>query len=226
MAFSWWAVAEAVFKKIPFDRILVPPRDKTKALQEFVNTFQVTETKKEALSSQEATITTQKPEKMAEKPQEVRQGGSTGVLTREGLDPDTMRWQLQEARAELWELEGHLKHYCKECGADNSCCFKHSQNMIDLAQETKSMTTDPVWDKIITLGEEIKVKAHPDNIRAGTYFAEFPQLIVRVSELRKPIETQLIQLSKPELTLEEAKQLAAEEAAKEVERKWQSQEKK
>ncbi len=88
------------------------------------------------------------------------------------------------------------------------------------------MTTDPVWDKIITLGEEIKVKAHPDNIRAGTYFAEFPELIVRVSELRKPIETQLIQLSKPTLTLEEAKALAADEAAKEVERKWHSQEKK
>ena len=82
------------------------------------------------------------------------------------------------------------------------------------------MTTDPIWDSIIKLGEEVKLKAHPDHIHAGTYFAEFPQLVVRTSELRKPIETQLIQLSKPELTLEEAKKLAAEEVAKRIEESW------
>ena len=112
------------------------------------------------------TITTQEPEK-------VPQGGSTGVVTRQGLHPETMTWQLQETRAELWELEGHLKHYFKECGPDFSCCFKHSQNLIDLARETKSMTTDPIWDSIIKLGEEVKLKAHPDHIHAGTYFAVF-----------------------------------------------------
>lgn len=174
------------------------------------------ESEEEAPSEEKTTSTIQKPE-------EVRQSGTTGVVIRERLDPETMRWQLQETRAELWELEAHLKHYCKECGPDFSCCFKHSQNLIDIARETKSMTTDPIFDDIIKHGEEVRVKAHPDHIRAGTYFAEFPRLIVRTSELRKPIETQLIQLSRPEITLEEAKQMAAEEAAKEIEKRWQSQ---
>jgi len=77
MAFNWWAVAETLLKKLPFDRILVPPRDNTRALQEFVDTFQVTETEKEAPSTGKPTVTIQKPEM-------VRQGGSTGVLTRGG----------------------------------------------------------------------------------------------------------------------------------------------
>lgn len=216
MAFNWVAFAGNIINKIPFDKILVPPRDNTEALKEFVNTFQSTETEKGEPSSVKTTVSTQKPER-------VGQGGSTGVLVREGLDPETMKWQLEKARGELWELEGHLKHYCKGCGADFSCCFKHSQNSIDIARETKSMTSDPIWDKIIKLGEEVRMKAHPDHIRAGTYFDEFPQLVIRVSELRRPIETQLIQLSKPDLTLEKAKQLAAEEAAKEVEKRWYSQ---
>ena len=180
---------------------------------------EATESQKEGAGEEVTTSTIQPLE-------EVGQGGSTGVITREGLDPETMRWQLEQTRAELWLLEGHLKNHCKGCGADVSCCFKTAQNLIDLARETKSMTTDPIWEKIIKLGEEVRVECHPDHIRAGTYFAEFPQLIVRTSELRKPIETQLIEVSKPELSLEEAKKLAADEAARKVEERWQSQEKK
>lgn len=124
------------------------------------------------------------------------------ILERHGLDPETMKWQLEIARAELWALEGHLKHYCKGCGAGNDCCFKHSQDIIDIARETKSMTTDPIWDEIVSLGEEIREKAHPENIKTGKYFDEFPQLVVRVSELRRPIEVKLIEITKPEITLE------------------------
>ena len=216
---DWVGFITNIMNRVPFERFLFPPPDHTKSLEDFAKSLPRTESQKEASSGTKMMESTQTPEKGA-------RSASTGVITRQGLDTETMRWQLQETRAELWELEAHLKHYCKECGPDFSCCFKHSQNLIDIARETKSMTTDPIWDEIINLGEEIKVKAHPDNIRAGTYFAEFPQLIVRVSQLRKPIETKLIELSKPELTLEEAKKLAAEEAAREVEKRWQSQEKK
>lgn len=220
LSMDWWAFASNIVNRIPFERILIPPRDNAKSLQGFVTSLERTENRNEVPSEQKTVTST------VQKPQRVGQSGSTGVITRQDLDPETMRWQLEEARGELWELEGHLKHYCKGCGADFSCCFKHSQNIIDIARETKSMTTDPIWDAITKLGEEIRQKAHPDHIRAETYFAEFPQLTVRVSELRRPIETQLIQLSSPEISLEEAKKLAAEEAAKEVERQWQSQEKK
>lgn len=210
---DWVAFIANIMNRIPVERVLFPPRDNTKALEEFAASLKAPETAKEAPSGGKTTVTTLKPE-------EALHSTATEVITRQGLDPETMKWQLEETRAELWELEAHLKHYCKECGPEMSCCFKHSQNLVDICRETKSMTTDPIWDDIIKLGEEVKVKAHPDNIRTGKYFTEFPQLIVRVSELRKPIETKLIELSRPEITLEEAKALAAEEAAKRIEESW------
>jgi len=145
------------------------------------------------------------------------------VKERKGLDPETMAWQLKQTRADLWQLEGHLKNKCLECGGDLSCCFKHGLNLIDIANETKSMTTEPLWDDIIKLAEEVKVKCHPDAIKAQTYFAELPSLAIRASELRRGIEDKLIKLAKPELTLEEAKAEAAKLAEQEVEKLWQSQ---
>ena len=148
------------------------------------------------------------------------------VKERPGLHPETMNWQLQQARAELWELEGHLKHKCLGCGTPPTCCFKHGLNLIDIAQETKSMTTGPAWDRIVELGEEVRVKCHPDAVQAGTYFAEFPSLVLRTSELRRIIEDKLIEFGRPEPTLEEAKAEAAKLAEQEVEKLWRSQEKK
>lgn len=178
-----------------------------------------TESQNEGVSEEVATPTIQPAPAVA-------LSASTGVVTRQGLDPETMRWQLQETRAELWELEGHLKNKCLDCGTPPTCCIKHALNLVDLARETKSMTTDPLWDDIIALAEEVKSKCHPDLIMAETYFDELPALVIRTSALRRQIEDQVIKNLKPELTLEEAKTLAAEEAAKEVESRWQSQEKK
>ncbi len=148
------------------------------------------------------------------------------VMERKGLDPETMTWQLRQTRSDLWELEGHLKNKCRGCGGDLSCCFKHGLNLIDIASETKSMTSDSLWDDIINLGEEVKVKAHPENIKTGKYFDEFPELVLRTSALRTKVDTKLIELEKPAPTLEEVKAEAAKLAQQEVEKLWQSQAKK
>lgn len=145
------------------------------------------------------------------------------VMERKGLDPETMTWQLRQTRSDLWELEGHLKNNCLGCGGDLSCCFKHGLNLIDIASETKSMTSEALWDDIINLGEEVKVKAHPGNIKTGKYFDEFPELVLRTSDLRRKVDTKLIELEKPALTLEEAKAEAAKLAGQEVEKLWESQ---
>jgi hypothetical protein len=147
------------------------------------------------------------------------------VKERKELDPETMAWQLKQIRADLWELEGHLKNKCRGCGADVSCCYKHALNLIDITTETKSMTADPLWDDIIKIAEEVKVKCYPDAIKAATYSAELPSLTIRTSELRRVVEDKLIKLSKPELTLEEAQTEAAKLAREEVEKLWESQKK-
>jgi hypothetical protein len=125
------------------------------------------------------------------------------VTKRKNLDPETMAWQLGQTRANLWQMESHLKNNCLGCGGERDCCFKHSLNLIDIATETTSMTADPIWPAIIALGEEIKVKAHPENIKTEKYFNEFPQLVLRTSELRRMIDTKLIELAKPATTIGE-----------------------
>lgn len=165
------------------------------------------------------------PEKPPILPSESHSKPPLAVTERKGLDPETMRWQLGQTRSNLWELEGHLKNKCLGCGGDLSCCFKHGLNLIDIATETRSMTSNPMWDDIINLGEEVKVKAHPENIKTGKYFDEFPELVLRTSGLRRKVDTKLIELEKPALTLGEAKAEAAKLAQEEVEKLWQSQEK-
>lgn len=177
------------------------------------------ESEEEAPSEEKTTSTIQKPE-------EVRQGGSTGVLTREGLDTERVAWQEDIALGEVWLLEGHLKNNCIACGGDYECCWKHSDNMRRVADETLSMTTDPFWQNLKALAQEIRGKSHPDDVKSGTYVAEYPRLAVRLSEFRVPLQKKAMERARPEITLEEAKKLAAEEAAKEVEKQWQSQEKK
>ena len=86
----------------------------------------------------------------------------SSIVTREGLDPETIRWQLGQVRGDLWELEAHLKHLCQGCERAVDCCWKHGKNLVDIATETASMTTDSLWNEILELGNEIKVKRHPD----------------------------------------------------------------
>lgn len=174
---------------------------------------------------EDASKVSHEPEKPPILPPESHPKPPLAVTERKGLDPETMRWQLGQTRSNLWELEGHLKNKCLGCGGDLSCCFKHGLNLIDIATETRSMTSNPMWDDIINLGEEVKVKAHPENIKTGRYFDEFPELVLRTSGLRRKVDTKLIELEKPALTLGEAKAEAAKLAQEEVEKLWQSQEK-
>jgi hypothetical protein len=183
-------------------------------------------TENSEVPDQDATQTSQEPVTAEILGEESHSKPPVMVKERKELDPETMAWQLKQIRADLWELEGHLKNKCRGCGADVSCCYKHALNLIDIATETKSMTADPLWDDIIKLAEEVKVKCHPDAIKAETYFAELPSLTIRTSELRRAVEDKLIKLSKPELTLEEAMAEAAKLAQEEVEKLWQSREKK
>ncbi|MBA7599133.1 hypothetical protein ES703_06160 [subsurface metagenome] len=148
-------------------------------------------------------------------------GTTASILERKGLPLMTKKWQLDVTRADLWQLEGHLKNKCLDCGDPPTCCWKHGQNLIDIVTETKSMTTDPVWQEISNLGEEVILKCHPDAIVAETYFADLPALVLRTSELRLKMDDMLIELQRPAITLEQAKAEAAEVAAKRVEEAWE-----
>lgn len=156
----------------------------------------------------------------------VAYSGSTPVVTREGVDAERMAWQDGIIRGELWLLEGHLKNNCVGCGGDVECCWKHSQNILDAARETQSMTTDPIYQEAISIIKRAQPFIHPEDIKSGKFIDKYPPLAIEVSQVRTQFDKRVMGHAQPPITLEEAKKLAAEEAAKEVERKWHSPEKK
>jgi hypothetical protein len=87
------------------------------------------------------------------------------------------------------------------------------------------MTTDPVWDEIEQLGWELQQRAHPDRVRERTHHQEYQELAIKISKPRREIQKRIMATRAPVISLEEAEKIAAEEAKKEVKRKWESQEK-
>jgi len=216
---DWFGLAQFFIRKIPVERILLPPKDNTKELQEFMTTFRAT-------PEQEAAAASKPPALTAEKPKEVAYSGSPPVVTREGVDQERLAWQDGIIRAELWLLEGHLKNNCLGCGGDVECCFKHCQNVLDATRETQSMTTEPLYRETVSVAELVQPFVHPEAIKTGEYASRYPALTIEVSKVRTQFDKRVMGYAREPVTLEEAKEMAAEEAAKEVERQWYSPEKK
>jgi len=148
------------------------------------------------------------------------------VMERQGLEQETLAYQENKALGEVYLLEDHLKTGCRECGEASDCCWKHCDKLIRYSHETMSMTTDPFWTNLYNLAIEIRDKTHPEDVRAGTYAAEYPEYAVCVSEFRRPLQEKAMQRAKPAVTLEEAKAEAAKLAQEEVAKLWESQAKK
>ena len=128
---------------------------------------------------------------------------SSVIVTRRGLDEERLAYQEELARGEIWLLEAHLKNKGLGCGGDLECTWKHSDNIIRIADETLSMTTDPFWQNLKALAEEIRSKSHPEDVKRGTYAGEYPALAVRLSEFRAPLQKKAMERIK--LSLEAGK---------------------
>lgn len=206
---DWLITIANLFSRIPIERVLFPPRDGTKALEEFTAGMKPSEGQKEAPVGVKPRVTIK-----------------TSIVTREGVDTERLDWQNGLIRGELWLLEGHLKNNCLGCGGDVECCFKHCQNVLDASRETQSMTTDPLYQEAVGVAARVQPYVHPEDIKTGKYSTQYPALAIEVSKVRTQFDKKVMEHTRQSVTLEEAQKIAAEEAAREVERKWRSQEKK
>jgi hypothetical protein len=129
-------------------------------------------------------------------------------------------------RAEL-DLAGGLRIAGKPCDCLDS---KHSLGLEAAAEELISSEPDnPVYQEILVWLKQNHPKVTIEAIASGQYEKEYPSMAGQFREFRKRImgTTTLTAMIEPkeQISLEEAKKLAAEEAAKEVEKRWHSQEK-
>jgi hypothetical protein len=129
-------------------------------------------------------------------------------------------------KAEL-DLAGGLRIGGKPC-----MCLerKHTLMLEAAAEELISEEPDnPVYREIIQWIRNNENKLTVEAIASGAYDNEYPQMAAKFRDFRKRVAgTVAIEATKPTkaISLEEAKKLAAEEAAKEVEKRWVSQQRK
>lgn len=223
---NWWALIGNIVNRIPIERVLFPPRDNTKALEDFAASLTAPKTQKEAPISEKTTSTiTAEGAKPAPAPQATT---ATALPTREETTEELKRRLGKELyRAEL-DLSNKLRIAGKPCDCLDS---KHTLGLEATAEELIAQEPDnPAYPEIIAWIKRNQSKLTIEAISSRKYDEEYPKMAAQFKDFRKRVlgTTTLRAMIQPEekVTLEEAKKMAAEEAAKEVESRWQSQEKK
>jgi hypothetical protein len=220
---DWLALITSVINRMPFERFLVPRPDHTKALEDFAKSLPRTESQSKAPISQSVTPTIATEEKPP--------GSAPQLATQQPL-PTTeetrqvLRRRLAKElyRAEL-DLAGGLRIAGKPCDCLDS---KHSLGLEATAEELISSEPDnPVYQEILVWLKQNHPKVSIEAIASGQYEKEYPSMAGQFREFRKRImgTTALTAMIEPkeQISLEEAKKLAAEEAAREVEKRWQKE---
>ena len=222
---NWAAFVANIVSKVPIEKVLFPPRDSAKSLETFVATMRSpTSPEKAPASENVASTITAKQEEATTVPAPATQHD---LPTSEETTQELKRRLGKELyKAEL-DLSKKLRIAGKPCDCLDS---KHTLGLEAAAEELIAQEPDStVYPEIIDWIKCNQPKLGIEAIVSGQYDEEYPRMAAEFKGFRKRImgTTALTAMVEPkeQITLEEAKSLAAEKAAKEVEKRWQSQEK-
>lgn len=157
-----------------------------------------------------------------EKPPE-RQSG--GLSTEE-----TVAYENREIAKNLVQLEKHYAQRLRILGIPCDCgSGRHLLAIEGGCENAIPMVANPqVYYRILNWVKEVGPKSTDEAAKSGLYDEEYPRFSHQSRDFRKEIigslDPRALFPQKPEMTLEEAKAVAAEEAAKQIERRWESQE--
>lgn len=172
----------------------------------------------------DTTPTIQSTEKMPQiEPQSVSQ---YSLPTTEETTRELKRRLAKELYRAQLDLSAKLRIAGKPCDCLES---KHTLGLEATAEELIASEPDnAVYFEILEWLKQNQPKLTIEAISTGKYDDEYPRMAAEFKGFRKRImgTTTLSAMIEPEMTLEEAKKMAAKEAEKEVEKRWQSQEKK
>jgi len=223
---DWLAFITSIINRVPIERFVLPHPDHTKALEDFAKSLPRSESQNKAPSGAKTGITTQATKVATTVIAEERK---TAELPTTEETRQVLRRRLAKElyRAEL-DLAGGLRIAGKPCDCLDS---KHSLGLEATAEELISSEPDnPIYREILIWLKQNHPKVTIEAIGSGRYDEEYPAMAGQFREFRKRImgTTALTAMIEPkaQISLDEAKKLAAEEAAKEVEKRWRSQEKK
>lgn len=170
---DWVAFITNIINRVPIERVLFPPPDNTKALEEFVTSMSGTYSAKEAPVSEKLTSTITRPPSQPELPTREE---TTGELKR--------RLAKELYRAEL-DLSGKLRIAGKPCDCLDS---KHTLGLEAAAEELIAQEpTNPVYAEILQWIKNNHPKVTIEAIVSGKYDEEYPQMAAEFKGFRKRI---------------------------------------
>jgi len=136
----------------------------------------------------------------------------------------TVRELKRRLAKELYRMEMDLQGGARIAGRACDCLdAKHRLGLEATAEELMSYETNPIYSEIIAWLDQHEQEFEPEEI-AKHPPEYYHKLTPEVRRFRKEVTG--TEAPSKELTLDEAKKLAAQEAEKEVEARWESQEKK
>ena len=218
---NWLPFIANIINRVPIEKVLFPPRDSAKSLENFVDTMRSHASPKKAPVSENiaSTITANQEEAGTVPAPAARHDLPTSEETAQELK---RRLGKELYKAEL-DLSNKLRIAGKPCDCLDS---KHTLLLEAVAEELIAQEPDnPVYSEIMNWLKRNQPKVTIEAISSGQYDDEYPRMAAEFKGFRKRImgTTVLTAMVAPkeQISLEEAKQLAAEEAAKEVEEQWQ-----
>ena len=215
---GWLTIIGNVINRIPIERVLFPPRDKTKALEEFATTMTAPVVEDKAPPEQKMTPTTTKePKTVATACVPCALGHfstSTGLLNeavrfkKEGITSN----EILDRRAKVLEEQNTLER------GDLT-----TEKIINLPDWERDLAEEALQQSRSLRHRLETIKSIEDLEAAAADTEGYYRELNREWWKRRFAK---IDKTEPEMTLEDAKKMAAEEAAKQVEERWQAQEKK
>ncbi len=187
---DWLAFVTNIVNKVPIERVFFPPRDNSKALEEFAKTLTPSVGQKEAPSRQKTTTATQTVEKTA-KAQPPTAPERPGLSTEE-----TIAYQNREIGKQLLAMESHYAQRMRIAGTPCDCgATKHLLFLEELCQETIPMVSEPsTYEEIVRWVREAEPKSTEAAAKSGRHDDEYLIFSGQARDFRKRI-TRTLSLS-------------------------------
>jgi len=193
MGFNWLGAVSYAIDKIPFEKLMSRPKDRTQELRELKEIFskpktiEQPEVPQERRETNHLSFTHELESEQEERPKVrlERKPESVSTVT----TAETVQYQNREIGKILLQMERHASQKFRIAG--RICDCGQSRHLLDLesmAEETISMVENPqIYFKILDYVKEVGPKATVEAVTSGKYDDEYPSFVKRARDLRKEL---------------------------------------
>ncbi len=194
MGINWLGAVSYALDKIPFEKLLSRPREKSQDYKELIDVLKplqkntllaVAEKPREINHLSFTGLQTEKPQEENPKVHLDRKPQSSSTVT----TAETVAYQNREIGKILLQMERHASQRFRiagrvcECGAQ-----KHLLDIEALAEETIAMVDNPsIYNKILDFVKDLGPKCTVEAVQTGKYDSEYQAYSNTARDLRKEL---------------------------------------